>query len=372
VKLQQEAKAFALSSLRPFAAKQDLSGDFPRYWFQQCGKLGLIGADFPAKYGGRDLQAIGAVLVIEEISKESGSLGAILAAHVQSARFLLHNCSEEQKQKYLVPALKGEMLLSFALTEEATGSDIAGVETAAKRDGDQWILNGSKRWISNGGEAQVYIVSARTNFERSRRGISLFLIEEATPGLNPEQIGQKMGMNNTPVGCLSIKDCRLPYSCLVGEENKGYDLSNASLGDSRLYHSAVAVGLAQGALDRALDYVKNRRQSDRNIISYQGVSFPLAEMYAELEAARALLYHMAEIRDKLPSARADMAALKLFSTEMCCSVCDHALQLLGGNGYLKDFELERFVRDSRMLKLAGGTSEICKVIVSNCLIYNGK
>ena len=372
LQLQMEAQAFALESLRPFVVKQDASGSFPRHWFQQCGKLGLIGADFPVEYGGRELKALGAVLVLEEISKESGSLGAVLAAHMQSSRFLLHNGSEEQKQKYLVPALKGEILLSFALTEESAGSDIAGVETTAVREGDAWILNGSKHWITNGGEAQAYIVSARTNFERSRRGISLFLIEDTMPGLSTEQLEQKMGMNNTPLSGLAIKNCRLPLDCLVGEENKGFDLSNASLGDSRLYLSAVAVGMAQGALDRALNYVKNRQQSDRQIVTYQGVTFPLAEMYAELEAARALLYHMAKIRDELPSTRVGMAALKLFSTNMCCFVCDRALQLFGGNGYLKDFEVERFVRDSRMLKLAGGTSEICKVIVSNSLIYKGK
>ena len=368
-RLLTKAKAFVSESIRPFVAKQDFAGGFPRHWFRQCGELGLIGTDFPVEYGGSDMNALGAVLVLEEISKESGSLGAVMAAHTQSARFLLHYGSQEQKQDYLVPAIRGEKLLSFSLTEEASGSDIAGIETTAVRDEGGWVLNGSKRWISNGSEAQAYIVSARTGSERRRSGISLFLIDESTPGLTSESIGQTMGMNNTPVGCLTINNCRLPSDGIVGEENKGFDMSNASLGDSRLYHSAVAVGMAQGAMDRALSYVSGKKQSDRRLMSYQGVAFPLAEMYADLEAARALLYHMAKSRDTLPHTRVNMTALKLFATEMCCSVCDKALQLLGGNGYLKEFEVERFVRDSRMLKIAGGTSEVCKAIISNSIIY---
>lgn len=366
--IQAAARELTDTVIRPSTQMLDLTGGFPRLWFQECGRKGLLGAEFPTKYGGLDLDAVATTSILEELAKGSGSLAAALAAHIQCARFLLCAGSEEQRQKYLVPALQGTLLLSFSMTEASGGSDVLQVYTSAERAGDSWVLNGAKHWISNGGEAQAYVLTARTNSERSRRSISLFLVEQDAPGLIVTPIEHKMGMNNLSVGDLTLQNCRIPDRCLVGGENQGYDLSIAALCDSRLYHSAVAVGLAEGALELALDYVRKREQYGRPIRSNQGVSFPLADMYTQIQAARAFLYQMAQAREDPNLRKSDVAALKLFATEMCCKVCDQAMQLLGGNGYSQDYQVERYVRDSRMLRLASGTSEICRVIVSNHLI----
>lgn len=369
LKFQADAREFAETILRPNVARLDLAGGFPREWFRRCGELGFIGVSFPSQYGGLGFGYLEAALVLEELSKQSGALGVALGAHIQCAMVLLREGTEEQKQTILRPALRGDLLLAFALTEKNSGSDVLGLETTAANDGQGWIISGSKRWITNAGEAQAYVVSAKTDSSRGRRGISLLLIDRDTPGLRAELIEHKMGINNVSVGNLSIDGCRVPSKNLVGAECRGYEISNIGLDDSRLYLSAVAVGLSAGAVERALDYANHREQFDRPITSYQGVSFPLAEIYTRLCASRSMLYDTANDIDHGRSIRVKAAALKLFASETCCDICDQALQLLGGNGYNQEYEVERYVRDSRMLKLAGGTSEICKVIISNSLIY---
>jgi len=368
-KLQSEAREFAQTILRPNASRLDLAGGFPREWFRRCGELGFVGASFPVEYGGLGYGYLETVLILEELAKQSCALGAALSAHIQCAKVLQREGSEEQKQEILRPALDGELLLAYALTEKNSGSDVLALETTAEKVEDGWLISGSKRWITNAGEAQAYVLSAKTDSRRSRRGVSLFLVERNTPGLHIAPIEHKMGVNNLSVGNLSIDGCRLPERNLVGEAGRGYDISHIGLDDSRLYLSAVAVGVAAGALEHALDYTKRREQFDRAITSYQGVSFPLSEMYTNLCAARAMLYEAARDIDCGRSIRITAAALKLFASETCCRICDQALQLLGGNGYSHEYEIERYLRDSRMLKLAGGTSEICKVIISNSLIY---
>ena len=292
-----------------------------------------------------------------------------MGAHIQCAKVLQREGTEEQKRTILRPALNGELLLSYALTEKNSGSDVLGLETTAKKVGNEWLINGSKRWITNAGEAQAYILSAKTDSDRSRRGVSLFLVEQDTPGLRTEPIEHKMGIRNVSVSNLFLEDCRIPEKNLVGTVGCGYDISHIGLDDSRLYLSAVSVGVSAGALEHALEYTKRREQFDRPITSYQGVSFPLSEMYTDLCAGRAMLYDVASDADHGLSIRVKAAALKLFASESCCRICDQALQLLGGNGYSHEYEVERYLRDSRMLKLAGGTSEICKVIISNSLTY---
>ncbi len=370
--LRQEAKHFSQEVIKPTQKTWDASGGFPRTWFQACGSQGLIGAGFPQEYGGRGMHTIGTVIALEQIARESASLGASLVAHMQCARFLLEYGSEEQKEHFVVPALKGDLLLAFSMTEITGGSDVLGIQTTAEHTADDyWILNGAKHWVSNGGEAAAYVLTARTNDRNSRQGFSLFLIEKDTPGFSIDLIEHKMGMQNLSTADLRMEQCKIPSTHLVGAENDGYDLSNTTICDSRLYTSAVAVGLAQAALDKALAYTTQREQYNRPITSNQGVSFSLAEMYTELQAARAFLYQIARERDCDHFVRSDTAALKSFCTDVCCRVCDKAQLLFGGNGYSKEYDVERFVRESRMLKLAAGTSEICKVSISNHLIYKG-
>ncbi len=370
--LRQEAKHFSQEFIKPTLKTWDKSGGFPRVWFQACGSQGLIGAGFPQECGGRGMQTIGTVITLEQIARVSASLGASLVAHMQCARFLLEHGSEEQKSCFLLPALRGDLLLAFSMTEVTGGSDVLGIQTTAEHSADgNWVLNGAKHWVSNGGEAEAYVLTARTNARNSRQGFSLFLIEKGTPGFSIDLIDNKMGMNNLSTADLKMDDCSIPSTHLVGSENDGYDLSNSTICDSRIYISAVAVGLAQAALDEALAYTTQREQYNRPITSNQGVSFSLAEIYTELQAARAFLYQIARDRDCSHFVRSDTAALKSFCTDVCCRVCDKAQMLFGGNGYSKKYAVERFVRESRMLKLAAGTSEICKVSISNHLIYKG-
>lgn len=235
------------------------------------------------------------------------------------------------------------------------------------------MINGSKRWITNASEAQAYVVAAITDpARRSRRGISLFLVEAGTPGLICDKVERKMGMNNSPTGSLLLKNCYVPKSSLIGEENGGYQLVQTALQEGRLAISAVSVGLAQGAMDRALEYARRREQFGRPITSYQGISFMLAEMYTNIYAARTMLHHVAYKRDCGEDFSVDVAALKLFASEMCCEVCDNAVQILGGNGFSRDYEVERYARDARMLKIGEGTSQVCKLIIGNNLIFDKK
>lgn len=372
-RLQTEARTFAQEVIRPAARRLDESEVFPWPWFRRCGELGLTGVSFPVKYGGQGMGELEAVLVLEELSRESGAMGLLTTAHMmQACNILREGGTEEQKQSVLRPALKGETLLGFALTEETGGSDALGLHTVARRDGEGWIINGSKRWISNAGEAQAYAVAAITDPARSRRGISIFLVEEGTHGLVCDRPERKMGMNNSPAGSLQLTDCYVPKSSLVGEENGGYPLVQTALKGGRLGISAVSVGMAQGAMDRALEYARHREQFGRPITSYQGISFLLAEMYADIYVARTMLHHVAYKRDCGGDISVDLAALKLFASEMCCKVCDKAIQILGGNGYSRDYEVERYARDARMLTIGEGTSQVCKVIIGNHLIFDQK
>ncbi len=366
--IKKLASDFVSTDIAPLAHKMDKTNDFPWAWIKQCSNLNLFALSFPQEYGGSGLGILEEVLVIEEIAKESASLALSMSAHILQGCMMLYLAgTEEQKQKYLVPAVKGEVMIAFGLTEEEAGSNAGGLQTTARLDGDEWVLNGSKSWITNAQVANVYIVAAKTAPEKANRGISAFIVEAGTEGFSIV-IKDKMGLNNSPAGDLYLNNCRIPKENLLGELNNGYNYCLKSVNDGRISISAMAVGLAQGALERALFYSKKRTQFGRPISSFQGVSFILAEMYTNIEIARTMLYRVAKMRDEGISSLKELVALKLFSSEMCCDVCDNAIQIFGANGYSKDFEVERFSRDSKMLKIGQGTSQICKVIISQALL----
>ncbi len=368
-KIMDEARMFAENVVAPNVKESDLTGGFVWNWFRKLGETGLMRAAFPEKYGGKGLGYQAAVIVIEEMSKISGSLGACLAAHMQCACTIYKYGTEDQKQKYFVPAINGKRMLSFAITEENSGSDMLNLSTTADKENDGWVINGEKRWVSNGGEADVYVFSAKTKSRRSRRDVSMFIVERGTEGFTTTSVEHLMGVRNMSVGRVTFDHCILPGENLLGEENCGYDISHDALDDSRLFLSAVALGLAKGAFHKALDYVKERKQYGRAITFYQGVSFPLAEMHTTIVAMESMLSVTAKNMSEGNFSSGDIAALKLFTTENCCKICDRSQQLLGGNGYAAEYELERYMRDSRMLRLAGGTSDICRIIIGNTIIF---
>lgn len=363
--MRNAAREFAETEVKPNAKKLDETHEFPWEWVNKCAELGFLGVSIPEEYGGAGADCVSEMLVIEEIAKYSGSLALIIDAHTSLGCMpLLHAGTEEQKLKYLVPAAKGEKLMSFGLTEPGAGSDSGGTKTTAVLEGDEWVLNGSKCWITNIGAAKQYIVTASTDPGKGNKGISAFILEADTPGFEIGKLESKMGLNNSNTGQLFFKNCRIPKENLVGKLNRGFPVFLQGLDEGRLAISAMAIGMAQGALDLATAYSKERVQFGKPICSFQGVSFKLAEMATNIEASRTMLYNAAKLRDaKLPYSK-QAAMVKLFSSEMCVDACDKSLQIHGGNGYSREFEIERFYRDAKLLTIGEGTSEINRMVIA--------
>lgn len=362
--MRNVARDFAKNEVAPVAKQLDATGEFPHEWVKKCAELGFLGIPIPEQYGGVGADALSECLVIEEIARESGSLALIIDAHTSLGCMpLLLEGTEEQKIKYLVPAAKGEKIMSFGLTEPGAGSDAGGSKTTAVLDGDEWVINGSKSWITNIGVAGTYIITAKTDPDKGNRGISAFIVEAGTPGFEVGKWEKKMGLNNSATGELFFRNCRIPKENLLGTLNKGFPLFLKGLDEGRVAISAMAVGMAQGALDRAVAYAKERVQFGRPIAQFQAISFYLAEMATKIELARTLLYRVAKMRDEHLPYTKEAAMLKLFASEMCCWVCDRAVQIHGGNGYSKEFEVERFMRDAKLLTIGEGTSEVCKIVI---------
>jgi alkylation response protein AidB-like acyl-CoA dehydrogenase len=363
------AREFAKTEIAPVAKQLDATSDFPWTWVKRCAELNFLGIPIPEEYGGCGADALSECLVIEEIARESGSLALIIDAHTSLGCMpLLFEGTEAQKQKYLVPAAKGEKIMSFGLTEPGAGSDAGASKTTAVLDGNEWVINGSKCWITNIGAAEIYIVTAKTDPDKGNRGISAFIIEKGTPGFEIGRWEKKMGLNNSVTGELFFRNCRIPKENLLGALNKGFPLFLKGLDEGRIAISAMAVGMAQGAFDRAIAYAKERVQFSRPIAQFQAVSFYLAEMATKIELARTMLYRVARMRDEGLRFTTEAAMLKLFASEMSCWVCDRAVQIHGGNGYSKEFEVERFMRDAKLLTIGEGTSEICKIVISGNLL----
>lgn len=367
--IRNSAKEFAETEVKPKAKKLDETHEFPWEWVNKCAELGFLGLPIPEEYGGVGADCLSEMLVIEEIAKYSASLALIIDAHTSLGCMpLLHGGTEEQKQKYLIPAAKGEKLMAFGLTEPGAGSDAGSTSTTAVLDGDEWVINGQKCFITNSGAAQTYVITAATDPSQRSKGISAFIVEAGTPGFEVGKPENKMGLNNSYTAQLFFKNCRVPKENIIGEVNKGFPLFLHALNEGRLAVSALAVGMAEGALEMAVDYSKQRVQFGKPICSFQGVSFKIAEMATKIEAAKTLLYNSAKLRDAgLPFTK-EAAMVKLFSSEMCVQVCNDALQIFGGNGYSKEFEIERYYRDVKSLTIGEGTSEINKVVISGQIL----
>jgi alkylation response protein AidB-like acyl-CoA dehydrogenase len=369
--LQRQVRAFVDREVAPAAARLDASKEYPRELIARIGELGFCALPFPGELGGGGLGAVEGAIVLEELSRGMGSLGFILCAHMLQCCFAMKDAvSPEQKESWLMPAIACRKLLTLALSEERGGSDALGLDTIAARQTDgSWILNGSKCWITNAGVADGYIVGAKTNLNSRSRSVSLFYVDSRAQGVDDSERVDMIGLNNSPTGTVRFTNCRLPAGALIGEENEGYRVLKDALNWGRLALGAVSVGMAQSALEHATEFSLRRGNYDRSISSYQGVSFPIAEMYTKITVARNMLYHVAEIMGAGERSTMEAAALKLFASEMCLDVCREAVLIHGGRGFKSHSDMERILRDAQLLTVAEGTSQICKVVISNG-IYN--
>lgn len=367
--IRRMVRDFAEKEIVPRAEEIDETDQFPADIFRRMGELGILGLPFPEKYGGSGGDYISLVIALEEIGRASGSLALILDAHTSlcSEPIYLFG-TEEQKQKYLVPLAQGKAIGAFGLTEPQAGSDAGATRTRAVRDGDEWVLNGQKIFITNGSVADIFVVTAKTDPEAGTRGISAFLLEKGTPGFHVGRDEKKMGMKGSVTSELFFEDCRIPLGNLLGKENEGFKQFLQTLDAGRVAIAALAVGIAQGAFDRALAYAKERRQFGQPIANFQAVQWMLAESATDLEAARLLIYRAAWLRQQGRRFTQEAAMAKLFATEASERICRKALQIHGGYGYVREYGVERMYRDQRLCSIGEGTNEIQRMVIARNLL----
>jgi len=356
---------FVEKEVAPRAQEIDEKDEFPRDIFHRMGELGLLGLPFPEEYGGCGGDFMSLVIALEEIARASGSLAIILDAHTSlccEPLFLFG--TEEQKRTYLISLARGERIGAFGLTEPGAGSDAGATRTRAVRDGDEWVINGQKIFITNGSVADVVVITAKTEPERGTRGISAFIIEKGTPGFQLGRDEKKMGLKGSVTSQLFFESCRIPVDNLLGEENAGFRQFLITLDAGRVAIAAMAVGLAQGAFERAVAYAKERVQFGQAIARFQAIQWMIADMATQIEAARLLVYRAAWLKDQgLPFAKQASVA-KLFATEMSERACRDAIQIHGGYGYMQEYAVERMYRDQRLCAIGEGTNEIQRLVIA--------
>jgi len=363
--IRQMARDFANSRLAPIAAEIDRTAAFPEATVKEMGELGFLGLTTPEQYGGVGADLTSYALVVEEISRVCGSHGLTVAAHNSLGCWPIAALgTEEQKQTFLTPAAAGKSLLSFGLTEAGAGSDAGGTKTTAVKDGDQWVLNGSKMWITNSHYAAALIITAKTDMEaEGSKGISAFIVPTDTPGFTIGKKEDKLGMRASDTAPLTLEDVRIPAANLLGELNAGFKYFMKTLDGGRISIAAVALGLAVGAYETARDYAKERNQFGRPIASFQAIEFMLADMATQIQASRHLMYEACRLKDS-DEPFAQMAAMaKLHASETAMFVTDRAIQVLGGYGYTTEYPVERMYRDAKLCTIGEGTSEIQRMVI---------
>jgi butyryl-CoA dehydrogenase len=365
--IRDMVREFAETEIAPGVKERDEEERFDRaLMYDRLGELGLTGIVFPEEYGGAGADYISYAIAVEELSRVCASTGVTLAAHLSLGSNPIYRFgTEEQKQQYLVPLAQGKTMGAFGLTEPSAGSDAGGTRTTAVLDGEEWVVNGSKIFITNGKEAETYIVFARTDKEaKKHHGISAFIVEKGTPGFSFGKKEEKMGIRASLTYELVFENCRIPKANLLGEEGSGFKVAMKTLDSGRIGVGAQALGIAQGALDASIAYTKERKQFDRPIAAFQGVSFQLADMATQIEAARMLIYKAAYRASAGLSYGQDSAMAKLFASETAMRVTTQAVQLHGGYGYTREFPVERMMRDAKITELYEGTSEVQRIVIS--------
>ncbi|MBW9146690.1 acyl-CoA dehydrogenase family protein [Clostridium sp. CM027] len=367
--LRTKIREFAEEEVKPIAFTLDQENKFPMEAINKLGKMGMLGIPYPKEYGGAGLDVMSYAIAVEELSRVDGGTGVILSAHTSLGTYPISAYgTEEQKQKYLVPLAKGEKLGAFGLTEENAGSDAGGTETIAVLDGDNYILNGEKIFITNAGKADIYVVFAITTPDIGIRGISAFIVEKDTEGFTFGKHYDKMGIRSSATAELIFNDVKVPKENLLGNEGDGFKIAMATLDGGRIGIAAQALGIAQGAYENALEYSKERVQFGKPICQQQIISFKLADMATKLRAARLLIYSAAELKENHERYSMEAAMAKQYASDVCLEIVNDALQIFGGNGYLKGMEVERAYRDAKICTIYEGTNEIQRVVIAAHII----
>jgi len=367
--LRVKIKEFVEEEVKPIAFMLDQESKFPSEAIQKLADMGMMGIPYPKEYGGAGLDVISYAIAVEELSRVDGGTGVILSAHTSLGTYpIAAYGTEEQKQKYLVPLAKGEKLGAFGLTEENAGSDAGGTETTAVLEGDYYILNGEKIFITNGGEADIYIVFAVTTPNIGIRGISVFIVEKGSEGFSFGKHYDKMGIRSSATAELIFSDVKVPKENLLGKEGEGFKIAMSTLDGGRIGIAAQALGIAQGAYENALEYSKERIQFGKPICQNQIISFKLADMATKLRAARLLIYSAAELKENHENYSMEAAMAKQYASDVCLEIVNDALQIFGGSGYLKGMEVERAYRDAKICTIYEGTNEIQRVVIAANII----
>jgi len=368
--MRQMVREFAEAEIAPGVAERDEEERFDReLMYDKLGELGLTGIVFPEKYGGAEADYLSYAIAVEELSRVCASTGVTLSAHLSlGANPIYLFGTEEQKQKYLVPLAEGSKMGAFGLTENSAGSDAGGTRTTATRDGDAWVLNGSKIFITNGGDAEIYVVFARSDKEAQKHhGISAFIVEKDTPGFSFGKKEQKMGIRSSPTIELVFDNCRIPAENLLGKEGSGFKIAMKTLDGGRIGIASQALGIAQGAFDAALAYSKERKQFGQTISDFQAVQFKLADMATEIEAARLLVYQSAYKASAGQPYSKESAMAKMYASDVAMRISTEAVQIFGGYGFTREFPVERMMRDAKITQIYEGTNEVQRVVIGAAL-----
>ena len=362
-------REFAETEVKPIAEEVDETEEFPVETVKKLARYGFMGIPIPKKYGGAGADNLAYAMAVEELSKVCGTTGVIVSAHTSLCAVpILEHGTEEQKQKYLVPLAKGEKLGAFGLTEANAGTDAAAQQTTAVLDGDHYILEGNKIFITNAGEADIYVIMAMTDKSKGTRGISAFIVEAGTEGFSIGKKESKMGIRGSSTCELIFENCRIPKENLLGREGKGFGIAMKTLDGGRVGIAAQALGLAQGAFDETVAYTKERVQFGRAISKFQNTQFQLATMDMKTEAARLLVYKAAFYKDSKMSYSKEAAMAKLYASEISMEVTSQAIQLHGGYGYTREYPVERMHRDAKITEIYEGTSEVQRMVISAHLL----
>jgi len=363
--LRREIREFAAREIAPNVMAWDEASEFPAAAIKKLGAMGLLGIIVPPEYGGAGMTYVDYVLAMEELSAVDGSIGLTVAAHNSLGTnhiFLAGN--KQQKEKYVSRLASGEWLAAWALTEPGSGSDAGGARTTALKQGDRYLLNGNKTFITNGRYADVVVVIAVTDKTKGTHGLSAFVVEKDTPGFRPGKKENKLGLRASDTSELIFEDCEIPAENLIGTEGEGFIDAMRVLDGGRISIAALALGIGRGALDAALKYVKERRQFGKAIAEFQGIQWKLADMATELDAARLLTQRAAVLKDAGRKVTRESSMAKLFASEVAVRICDEAVQLFGGYGFIKDYPVEKFYRDVKLCTIGEGTSEIQRMVIA--------
>jgi len=368
--IRDMVRRFTTQEITPHAEEWDEEGHFPREVYSKMAELGLMGMTTPEKYGGSALSRLAGAIVYEELAKGDMATAVGLSVHNMITGSIARFGNEEQRRQWVTRLADGELLGAFSLSEASSGSDAASLQCRAERDGADYMLNGTKMWVTNAGEADIYLLMARTDGNKDAAGISCFVVEKGTPGFAFGKTERKMGLHSSPTRELVFENCRIPAANRLGEEGQGFKIALSSLDGGRVNIGAIAVGVAQAAFEVSCNYAREREQFGHPIGAFQGVQFLLADMAMKIEASRLLVYEAAYKLDTGQSAGMYASMAKCFATDTAMEVTTNAVQVLGGAGYVRDYPVERYMRDVKVAQIFEGTNQIQRVVISRTLLGN--